>query len=63
MAWSSTAALVGRYERMGEPLVYQVNEATVVDLPLFFEAGDWIGRVAFDAEGRVTGLLLRPAQS
>jgi len=62
LAWAGTVARVGSYERMGEPLVYQANDATVVDIPLFFEAGDWTGQVAFDREGRVVGLFLRPAR-
>lgn len=62
-AWARTVAQVGGYERMGEPLVFPVDDATVVDLPLFFEAGDFTGRVTFDGDGRVIGLLLRPATS
>jgi hypothetical protein len=54
---------VGSYERMGEPLVYPANEATVIEIPLFFEAGDYIGQVTFDHEGQVIGLFLRPAPS
>ena len=63
LAWTQTVAHVGGYERMGEPLAYQVSDMTVVDLPLFFEAGDWSGQVSFDSEGQVVGLLLRPAPS
>jgi len=63
LAWAQTAARVGGYERMGEPLVLQASEATVVDIPLFFEAGDCIGQVTFDRDGQVIGLFLRPAPS
>ena len=63
LAWAQTVAHVGSYERMGEPLVFQANEATVVEIPLFFEAGDWTGQVTFDREGQVIGLFLRPAPS
>ena len=63
LAWAQTVARVGGYERMGEPLVFQANEATVVEIPLFFEAGDWTGQVTFDREGQVIGLFLRPAPS
>ena len=61
LAWAHAAALAGSYERMGEPLVFPASDATVVDIPLFFEAGDWVGQVTFDREGQVTGLFLRPA--
>jgi len=63
LAWTQTVAHVGVYQRMGEPLAYQVNDLTVVDLPLFFEAGDWTGQVSFDSAGQVAGLFLRPAPS
>jgi hypothetical protein len=59
-AWAVTAAEVGGYERMGEPLVFRADDATVVDLPLYFEAGDRTGRVVFDGDGEVIGLLIRP---
>lgn len=61
LAWAQTTAHVGSYERMGEPLVFQADAATVVEIPLFFEAGDWTGQVTFDRDGRVIGLFLRPA--
>lgn len=63
LAWAQMVAHVGSYERMGEPLVFQANEATVIEIPLFFEAGDSIGQVTFDRESQVIGLFLRPAPS
>lgn len=60
-AWARTIGHVGRYERMGEPLAYQAGDLTVVDLPLFFEAGEATGQVAFNRDGQVAGLYLRPA--
>ena len=59
--WARTASLVGRYEGMGEPATRAVGENTVVDIPLHFEAGEAIGRVTFDADGKVVGLFIRPA--
>ena len=60
-AWALTAAEVGRYEGMGEPLTIQADDiATIVDLPLRFEAGDRTGRVTFGPGGTVIGLLIRP---
>jgi len=58
--WAVTAAEVGSYERMGEPLVFRADDATVVDLPLYFEAGDRSSRVVFGGDGQVIGLLIRP---
>ncbi len=61
-AWTLVAAEVGRYERMGEPLVLPVNDTTLVDLPLYFEAGERTGRVVFDSAGQVIGLFIRPPE-
>jgi hypothetical protein len=59
--WAMVVATVGRYEQMGEPVVRQAADYTVVDVPLHFEAGDMKGRVAFNADGQVAGLfVLRP---
>ena len=58
--WAVVAAEVGGYERMGEPLVFQADDATVVDLPLYFEAGQTSGRVVFGRDGMVVGLFIRP---
>jgi Protein of unknown function (DUF3887) len=63
LAWAQTAGEVGRYERIGEPLARQADEATIVDIPLFFEAGERTGRVVYDRAGQVIGLFIRPAPS
>lgn len=59
--WAQTAGLVGRFEGLGEPTVYQAGDYTIADVPLRFEAGDRLGRVAFDVDSRVAGLFIRPA--
>jgi hypothetical protein len=58
--WALTAAQVGAYERMGEPLVLPADGDTVVELPLSFEAGERTGLITFDRDGRVIGLFIRP---
>jgi hypothetical protein len=60
LAWALTAAQVGAYERMDEPLVVQTDDTTLVELSLHFEAGDRTGRVAFDRNGKVIGLVILP---
>ncbi len=57
-AWATIAGMVGTYQRMGEPFVRQLGDYTVVDLPMEFEAGQMKGRVAFNAEGQVSGLFI-----
>jgi hypothetical protein len=59
-AWAQVVGMVGDYERHGEPSVYQAGDFTVVDIPLFFEAGERMGRVSYDRDGRVAGLFFLP---
>jgi hypothetical protein len=59
--WSHTASLVGAFERMGEPFAHPSGDNTIVDIPLYFEAGEANGRVTFDGDAAVIGLFIRPA--
>jgi hypothetical protein len=59
--WAHTVAMVGRFERTGEPFAHRAGDDTMVDVPLHFEAGDGVGSIRFDRDGRVAGLMLRPA--
>ena len=58
--WAQTIGEVGQYERTGEPAAYQAADVTVVDVPLYFEAGDRTVRVSFNPAGKVIGLFIRP---
>jgi Protein of unknown function (DUF3887) len=58
--WAQLIGLTGRYERRGVPSVYQAGDYTVADVPLFFEAGERMGRVSYDRDGRVAGLYFLP---
>jgi hypothetical protein len=62
-AWAQVVGTVGGYERMGEPVSHQAGDYTVVDVPLFFEAGDWVGKVSYDRDGKVAGLFIRPGDA
>lgn len=62
-AWTQMVALIGRFERAGEPVLRQLGRHTVVDIPLSFEAGEATGQVTFDQDGTVAGLFIRPALS
>jgi hypothetical protein len=57
-AWTQVLGLVGSYQRMGEPLVRQLGDYTVVDIPLTFAAGQMKGRVSYNTEGQVSGLFI-----
>jgi hypothetical protein len=41
---------------MGEPVVHQAGDFTVVNVPLQFEAAELTGRVSYDRAGQVAGL-------
>ncbi len=61
--WAQVIGMVGGYEGMREPLVRQLGDHTVADVPLRFEAADMKGRVAFDTQGRVAGLFVLSADA
>lgn len=59
--WAAVTGMVGAFERAGEPLAYPAPDGgTVVDIPLYFEAGERTGRVSLDRDGKVVGLFIRP---
>lgn len=59
--WAQNAGMVGGLDRIGEPLAYPAGDGTVVDIPLYFEAGERTGRVSFGRNGKIVGLFIRPA--
>ncbi|HEX2132959.1 MAG TPA: DUF3887 domain-containing protein [Actinophytocola sp.] len=59
--WTTVAGTIGRFERMGEPYVLPAGELTVVNVPLYCEAGEVLGRVGFHRNGSVGGLFVLPA--
>jgi hypothetical protein len=61
--WVATIGMIGSFERMGEALAYPVEGGTIVDIPLYFEAGERTGRVSLDDDAKVVGLFIRPASA
>jgi hypothetical protein len=63
-AWAQLIGITGQYQGMGagEPLVRQLGDYTVADIPLEFEAGEMKGRVSFDRSGKVSGLYVLPPE-
>jgi hypothetical protein len=57
--WTHAANSAGGFQRAGQPSAHQFGDYTVVELPLAFKAGDGVGRVALDHEGKVAGLSVQ----
>jgi hypothetical protein len=56
--WTQVADSAGGFEQMGASPARQSGDYTVVDVPLTFRAGEAIGQVVFDRDGKVAGLSL-----
>ncbi|MBP2215779.1 DUF3887 domain-containing protein [Arthrobacter sp. CAN_C5] len=56
--WSSVVEAVGQYELPGKVTTRKNGVLQIVDLELIFEAGEMAGRIAFDGDGRVAGMLI-----
>jgi Protein of unknown function (DUF3887) len=56
--WTSLADSAGRFERAGAPVARQSGAFTVVDVPLTAGAGEALGEVVFNTDGKVAGLVL-----
>jgi hypothetical protein len=61
-AWAQVIGMAGEFERRGEPSAYRAGDYTVVDVLLFFEAGERTGRVSYDQDARVAGLFFLPTE-
>ncbi|MDH6283926.1 hypothetical protein M2284_001501 [Rhodococcus sp. LBL1] len=55
--WTRVIGQVGAYAGAGVPTCRRQAGLTVVDIPLEFEAGEFVGRVSFRPDGRVAGLF------
>ena len=56
--WGRVEALSGRLLTMGRPTSTPRGPHQVIDVPLAFERGPMKGRVAFDAQGKISGLFV-----
>jgi hypothetical protein len=59
-SWARLAGMIGQLEEMGKPTAFQAADVTVVEVPLYFEAGERTGRVTYDRGGKVVGLFFVP---
>ncbi|MBG6179784.1 DUF3887 domain-containing protein [Arthrobacter sp. CAN_A1] len=56
--WAAVVDAVGGYEQPGRVTTRKNGALQIVDLELLFEAGEMAGRIAFDSDGRVAGMLI-----
>jgi hypothetical protein len=59
--WAQLIGMLGDYQGSGEVVPVPAGDATVVDVLLYFEAGEAMVWVRFGRDGKVTGLRLHPA--
>jgi hypothetical protein len=57
--WDHATSSGGGIMRIGEPSARQFGDYTVVDVPLTFNAGQGLGCVALDQQGKVAGLSMQ----
>jgi len=58
--WAQLVGMFGSYQAMGEVTPVPAGNGVVVDVLLYFEAGEAMVWVRFDQEGKVAGLRLHP---
>lgn len=61
--WESLPAQVGKATGRGDATIAAQGEAAVVQVPLHFEKAELVAKFAIDAEGRIAGFLVQPAQA
>ncbi|WP_306192674.1 DUF3887 domain-containing protein [Streptomyces sp. MK5] len=61
--WQKADRERGAFRTMGTPSVRAVSGYTVVDVPMAYERGELLRRVAFNADGQVAGFFALPAET
>ncbi|MGV9349641.1 DUF3887 domain-containing protein [Streptomyces spiralis] len=61
--WQKADRERGAFQAMGTPSVRAVSGYTVVDVPMAYERGELLRRVAFNADGQVAGFFVLPAET
>ena len=61
--WQQVGHQLGKLQGQGEPQNVMYQNHVVITQPLHFEKGDVNAQVACDADGKIAGFFLRPAQA
>lgn len=56
--WAEATAMLGTFESFGESFARPSGSNVVVETPLAFEAGDLIGRIAYNRRNKIVGMLI-----
>lgn len=56
--WNDARRAIGTLESVGESFARPSGRAMVVETPLAFEAGDLIGRIAYNRNDKIIGILI-----
>ena len=61
--WESLPAQVGKATGRGDAEISAQGGATLVQVPLHYEKAELVAKFAIDAEGRIAGFVVQPAQT
>jgi dienelactone hydrolase len=61
--WTAVQTQIGASQGRGEPIADVRDDGALITIPLRYERGELKAFVAFDAERRVSGFAIRPAQT
>ena len=61
--WESLPAQVGKAGGRGDAQSMQQDTTTLVQVPLHFEKAELVAKFAIDADGRIAGFMIQPAQA
>ena len=61
--WESLPAQVGKAGGRGDAQSMQQDTTTLVQVPLHFEKAELVAKFAIDADGRIEGFMIQPAQA
>jgi len=59
--WNDAIRAIGSLESLGESFARPSGRAVVVETPLAFEAGDLVGRIAYNRNDKIIGMLILEA--
>ncbi len=56
--WADAIASLGDFESLGQSFVRPSGSHVVVETPLTFEAGELVGRIAYNRRDKIVGIVI-----